>query len=105
MSKKLKIIISVVCAVVILVGAVLFFTLRKPSDGNDDKTNAQEIRIFTYSGHEFESVTMDSAMKKIEEMNLGLNAFQNLFIGMMAAISMKSFEEMEKQFRNAELQQ
>ena len=67
MSKKLKIIISVVCAVVILVGAVLFFTLRKPSDGDDDKTTAPEIRIFTYSGHEFESVTMDSAMKKIEE--------------------------------------
>ena len=45
------------------------------------------------------------AMEKIDEMDLGLNAFQNLFIGMMAAISAKSFEEMEKQFRNAELQQ
>lgn len=42
------------------------------------------------------------AMKKIDEMDLGLAAFQNLFIGMMAAISAKKFEEMEKQFRNLE---
>ena len=67
MSKKLKTIICIVCAAVIVIGTVLFFTLRKPSGDVGGGTNAQEIRIFTYSGHEFESVTMDSAMKKIEE--------------------------------------
>lgn len=40
------------------------------------------------------------AVKKINELNLSMGAYQNIFIGMMAAISSKSFEEMEKQFRN-----
>lgn len=40
------------------------------------------------------------AAKKIEEMDLSMNAFQNVFIGLMACISAKSFEETEKQFRN-----
>lgn len=35
-------------------------------------------------------------------MNLSMEAYQNVFIGMMAAISCKTFEEMEKQFRNAQ---
>lgn len=42
------------------------------------------------------------AVKKIESMDLSLSSFQNIFIGMMAAISGKSFEEMEKQFRSSE---
>lgn len=36
---------------------------RKPSGGG----SAQTVRIFTYSGNEFDSVTMDSVMKKVEE--------------------------------------
>lgn len=44
------------------------------------------------------------AVQKIDEMDLSLIAFQNIFIGMMAAISGKKFEEMETQFRNTELQ-
>ena len=64
MNKTLKMIISIVIAVVVVVGGVLFFTLRKPET---PQGKADEIRIFTYSGHEFESVVMDSAMKKIEE--------------------------------------
>lgn len=42
----------------------------------------------------------EEGMKKIEEMNLSFSAYQNVFIGVMAAISAKSYEEMEKQFRN-----
>jgi len=42
------------------------------------------------------------AADKIEKMNLSMTAYQNIFIGMMAAISSKSFEEMEKQFRNTQ---
>lgn len=42
------------------------------------------------------------AAEKIERMDLSLSSFQNIFIGMMAAISGKKFEEMEKQFRSLE---
>ena len=41
------------------------------------------------------------ALKKIDEMDLSITAYQNIFIGMMSAINGQSFEEMEKQFRNA----
>lgn len=40
------------------------------------------------------------ALKKINAMNLSMTAYQNIFIGMMAAISSKTFEEAEKDFRN-----
>ena len=41
------------------------------------------------------------AVKKIEEMDLTMSAFKNIFIGVMAAINSKSFEETEKDFRNS----
>ena len=34
---------------------------------NSENDGKNTIRIFTYSGQEFESVTMDSVMKKIED--------------------------------------
>lgn len=39
---------------------------KKPEQNNSIDSNP-EIRIFTYSGNEFEGVTMDSVFKKIEE--------------------------------------
>ena len=41
------------------------------------------------------------ALKKINEMDLTMSAYQNIFIGMMAAISSQTFEEAEKQFRDS----
>lgn len=41
------------------------------------------------------------ALKKINAMDLSMTAYQNVFIGMMAAISSKTFEEAEKDFRNS----
>ena len=35
--------------------------------GDDGGKSGDEIRIFTYSGNEFDGVTMDSVFKKIEE--------------------------------------
>ena len=64
MNKRLKMIISIFSALVVAVGCILFFVLRKP---DDKKGKTDEIRIFTYSGHEFDSVMMDSVMKKVEE--------------------------------------
>lgn len=52
--------------------------------------------------------TMDAAMKlvlgedafrQIEEMDLSMNAYQAIFIGMMALITGKEYEEMEATFR------
>ena len=43
----------------------------------------------------------DEAVKKINEMDLSMSAYQNIFIGMMAAISSQKFEEAEKQFRDS----
>lgn len=40
------------------------------------------------------------AVNKIEKMDLSMASFQNIFIGVMAAINSKSFEETEKDFRN-----
>lgn len=42
------------------------------------------------------------ALKKINEMNLSMTSYQNIFIGMMAAINGKSFEETEKTFRESQ---
>lgn len=42
------------------------------------------------------------AAKKIEKMDLSMKAFQNIFIGIMSAVSAQSFEETEKQFRNSQ---
>lgn len=43
----------------------------------------------------------EDAVKKINEMDLSMSAYQNIFIGVMAAISSQSFEEAEKQFRES----
>ena len=40
-------------------------------------------------------------LDKINAMNLSMTAYQNIFIGIMAAINGKSFEETEKTFRNS----
>lgn len=42
----------------------------------------------------------EEAFKEIEAMELSITAYQSLFIGMMALVTDKSFEEMEKTFRN-----
>ena len=42
------------------------------------------------------------AAEKIEAMDISFNAYQNIFIGMMAAISAKPYEEMEKTFRKSQ---
>ena len=60
MKKKFKSLLCLLCAMV-----MIFSVACKPDNPNDE--SGEEIRIFTYSGHEFESVTMDSVMKKIEE--------------------------------------
>lgn len=41
---------------------------------------------------------------KINSMKLSYNAYQNIFIGVMAAISAQTFEETEKQFRKTQNQ-
>ena len=42
------------------------------------------------------------AAEKIEAMDISFTAYQNIFIGMMAAISTKSYEEMDKTFRKSQ---
>lgn len=59
MKRKIKVFLSLLCAFV-----MLFCVACGEKEEKDD---AYSIRIFTYSGHEFESVTMDSVMKAIEE--------------------------------------
>lgn len=41
----------------------------------------------------------EKAFKEIEAMELSITAYQSLFIGLMATITDKSYEEMEKTFR------
>lgn len=43
----------------------------------------------------------EKAFKEIDKMNLPFAQYQNIFIGIMAAISDKSFDEMEKSFRDS----
>lgn len=42
------------------------------------------------------------ALKKINDMDLSMTAYQDIFIGMMSAINGKSFEETEKTFRESQ---
>lgn len=42
----------------------------------------------------------EKAFKEIEAMDLSIVAYQSLFIGMMALMMDKDYEEMEKTFRN-----
>lgn len=44
----------------------------------------------------------EKAFKEIEAMNLPFSAYQSVFIGIMAAIQDKSYEEVEKSFRKQE---
>lgn len=41
----------------------------------------------------------DKAFKEIEKMDLSMTAYQSLFIGMMALVTNKTYEELEKTFR------
>jgi hypothetical protein len=43
----------------------------------------------------------EKAFREIEKMDLSFSAYQDLFIGIMAAISDKKFEDMEKSFRES----
>lgn len=42
------------------------------------------------------------ALDKINKMNLSTKAFQNVFIGMMAAISSEKFEKIEERFHKSQ---
>lgn len=52
------------CVLLSLVTMGSFAACKKK---DDNKTDGNVIRIFTYSGNDFEGVTMDSVFKKIEE--------------------------------------
>lgn len=84
-----------------------------PGDENvfkvDDKKNTV-LKIQEILNKDASSEGMDKALKlalgeeavkKINEMDLSMTAYQNIFIGMMAAISSQKFEEAEKQFRQS----
>lgn len=43
----------------------------------------------------------DEAFREIEEMELSFDAYQSLFIGIMAAVQNKTYEETEEAFRKA----
>ena len=43
----------------------------------------------------------EKAFKEIEAMNLSITAYQSLFIGMMALMMDKSYEDMNKTFRSS----
>ena len=84
-----------------------------PGDENvfkvDDKKNTvlkiQEIlnKDSSYEGMDkaLKIALGEEAVKKINEMDLSMTAYQNIFIGMMAAISSQKYEEAEKQFRQS----
>lgn len=44
----------------------------------------------------------EKGFEKINSMKISYTDYQNIFIGVMAAISAKTFEETEKQFRKSE---
>lgn len=59
---------------------------------NDDSNKGMEKAMELAIGKE--------GVEKINSMNLSFSAYQNIFIGIMAAISATTFEETEKRFRN-----
>ena len=79
--------------------------ILKVDDSKNTVLKIQEIlnKDNSVSGMEkaMELALGEEGVKKINKLNLTMKAYQNLFIGMMAAISCKSFEEMEKQFRDS----
>lgn len=50
-----------------LIGTLAATVTGCGNHNNSENDGKNTIRIFTYSGQEFESVTMDSVMKKIED--------------------------------------
>lgn len=48
-----------------------------------------------------ELLVKKEGMKKINDMKLSVTAYQDLFIGVMACVQGKPFEDVEKQFRNS----
>lgn len=76
---------------------------------NDSKNAVMQVNAIVQNGTEVEA--MDEAIKlilgkkafaEIEEMDLSMSSYQAIFIGMMALISGKEFDEMEKSFRAQE---
>lgn len=76
----------------------------------DDKKNTV-IRIQSILNADSSADAMDKALelalgkdglKKINSLNLSMEAYQSVFIGVMAAINCKTFEEMEKTFRDTQ---
>ncbi len=61
MKKCVKILLAAMLAIVMVAGG----TACKDDKGEDTKKDV--LRVFTYSGQEFEAVSMDSVMKAIEE--------------------------------------
>lgn len=85
-----------------------------PGDENvfkvDDKKNTV-LKIQEILNNDASANGIDMAMElalgkeavdKINKMDLSMTAYQNIFIGVMAAINSKSFEETEKDFRNVQ---
>lgn len=73
---------------------------------NDSKNTVMKVNELLQKGNGADA--MDAAMKlvlgvdafkEIEEMDLSMNAYQAIFIAMMALITGKEFEEMEATFR------
>lgn len=76
----------------------------------DDKKNTV-IRIQAILNNDASADSMDKALElalgkdglaKVNNLNLSMEAYQNVFIGVMAAINCKTFEEMEKTFRDTQ---
>lgn len=61
MKKALKVLCGMLSAV------ALFSTAAACGNNDNKKDDKNVIRVFTYSGNEFEGATMDSVFQKIEE--------------------------------------
>lgn len=75
---------------------------------DDSKNTALKIQELLNKGDSLENIDKaieiamgKEALKKLNKMNLSMEAYKNVFIGMMACISSLPFEEMEKQFRQS----
>lgn len=73
---------------------------------SDSKNTVMKVNALLQKGND--AKVMDSAMKlvlgdeafqEIEDMNLSMSSYQAIFIGMMALITGKEFEEMDATFR------
>lgn len=73
---------------------------------DDRKNTVMKVNAIVQDGGDAEAmdeaiklVLGEVAYKEIEAMDLTMNSYQSIFIGMMALITGKSFEEMEQSFR------